>query len=402
MFVIKNEKTKKPIKIWLNDINEIEDKCLEQAINLSNLPFIHRHVALMPDTHMGYGMPIGGVIATENVIIPNAVGVDIGCGMIFAETNITVNDMREDFGLIETIVEEINETIPTGFNKHRERQSLNLAKPLFYINSCSVDELDSETESMHYQIGTLGGGNHFIELQEDEKGKLNIMIHSGSRNFGYKVANYFNKLAVDLNEKWFTSVPKEYQLAFLPIDTPEGQSYIYYMNGALEFAADNRKRMMKMVMNAIVKHIGKQTVEFKKTINAHHNYASLENHYGKNLWVHRKGAIRAREEEIGIIPGAMGSNSFIVKGLGHKDSFHSCSHGAGRRMSRTKASESFLVEDMMSDLKEKQVILGVKNANKIVDESRFAYKDINEVMFNQKDLAVPIKTLKTVAVIKGS
>lgn len=410
MFVIYDKDNQNvPIKVWLSNKKDIEEGCLEQAFNLSNLPFLHKWVSLMPDTHQGYGMPIGGVIATKDVIIPNAVGVDIGCGMGFIETNIPaseIKDIKTPSGtIIQLIVGQIMRDIPTGFNKHKKKQENPIIDKIRAIayqreEQFIIDELDN----LNYQIGTLGGGNHFIELQEDENGMLGIMLHSGSRHFGYIIAKHFNKIADELNQKWFSKVPTNYRLSFLPTDTEEGQAYIENMTLALQFAKENRRVMMNLVKNSVKKYINKFSgleVKFKNEVNAHHNYASIENHYGENVWVHRKGAIRARKGDIGIIPGAMGSYSYVVEGLGNKESFQSCSHGAGRLMSRTKALDKYTTQQVIEDLKEKDVILGKKNKEKVADESRWAYKDIDEVINNELDLILPIKKLKTIAVIKG-
>lgn len=416
MFVLyKRDQQNVPIKIWLENIEQVEEGCIEQAMNLANLPFLHKWVSLMPDTHQGYGMPIGGVIATKDVIIPNAVGVDIGCGMGFIETNIPVDKIRDihtDSGsLIQLIVGQIMRDVPTGFNKHDKPQENDKVYDIidntihYEDTACSMDSfIADETENMQYQIGTLGGGNHFIELQEDDRGMLGIMLHSGSRHFGYTIAKHFNAIAKELNKKWFSEVSLKNELAFLPTDTEEGQSYIKYMNLALKFAEENRKVMMNIVKNVVKKYLEKYSklkVEFNNEINAHHNYASIENHYGENVWVHRKGAIRARKGDMCIIPGAMGSYSYIAEGLENSESFNSCSHGAGRLMSRTKALEKYTTQEVIEDLKERDVVLGKKNKEKVADESRWAYKDIDEVINNELDLIKPIKKLKTIAVIKG-
>ncbi|MDP4178470.1 MAG: RtcB family protein [Bacillota bacterium] len=410
MFVINNEQTKKPIKIWLENEESLEDTCLEQAYKLSQLPFIHKWVALMPDTHAGMGMPIGGVIACKNVIIPNAVGVDIGCGMSFIGTDIKVDDIKgittPNGSLFKGIIGDILRNVPVGFAHHKT------AKPCDALDRAkeemdkykSQPELTGQIEDGYFQVGTLGGGNHFIEIQEDEEGCLGIMLHSGSRNFGKRICDYFNKAAKELNEKWYSKVPPEDRLAFLPADTKEGIDYINWMNLALDFAKENRDSMMVEIKNVLEKWISKYTkIKFKYTIevNCHHNYASIENHYDSNVWVHRKGAIRAREGEIGIIPGAMGSYSYIVIGKGNQESFYSCSHGAGRRYSRKAAMENFTVEQVMLDLKQQNVVLGKTSKKDVPEESRFAYKDIEEVMKSQTELVTPIKRLKTLGVVKG-
>lgn len=400
----------KPIKIWLESAEQMEAECLQQAINLTTLPFLHKWVALMPDTHLGMGMPIGGVIALKNTVIPNSVGVDIGCGMAFIQTNIEVRKLKETMtgsgSLVQNIVGDILRNIPVGFGHHKEKkscQAMDEAKQSAELYT-SIPELYVEIEQGYTQVGTLGGGNHFIELQEDEQGALCIMLHSGSRNFGYKICNYFHTVARELNQKWHTCVPDEFRLAFLPTDTQEGKDYINWMQLALAFAAENRSTMLGNVMKILNQHMHKQfqlEPEYSNMINCHHNYAAIEHHYGENVWVHRKGAIRALEGDLGIIPGAMGSSSYIVRGKGNEESFQSCSHGAGRLMSRKKAMESFSIDKVMNDLKQEQVVLGKKNKEDVAEESRFAYKDIEQVMRNEMDLVKPIKKLKTVGVVKG-
>jgi len=410
MFVIANEKTKVPIKIWLPDETHIEESCLEQAYNLANLPFIHKWVALMPDTHKGMGMPIGGVIATEGVIIPNAVGVDIGCGMAFTGTDIKVDEIREvmtgNGSLLQGIIGDIMRSIPVGFNRHKHEQScFALDAALENMDKYEANpELVGQIEAGYFQAGSLGGGNHFIELQEDDDGFLGIMLHSGSRNFGKQICDCFHNKARELNQKWRSEVPDHWRLAFLPVDTEEGKQYINWMNLALDFAAENRTKMMYAVRAVIEKWLGKHTdivFNYTEEINCHHNYAAIEHHYGKNVWVHRKGATRAREGEIAVIPGAMGSYSYVVEGLGNEMSFNSSSHGAGRRYSRKGAMEAFSVEEVIVDLHKQGVILGKHSKKDVPEESRFAYKDIDEVMGNQTDLVKPVKRLKTIGVVKG-
>lgn len=410
MFVISNAKTKKPIKIWLENEASMEESCLEQAYNLSRLPFIHKWVSLMPDTHTGKGMPIGGVIAAEGVVIPNAVGVDIGCGMGFVQTNIKVSDIKAittpNGSLIQNIVGDILRNIPVSFKKHNSaKSSYTLDKARLELDKYEADrELLDEIQAGYFQIGTLGGGNHFIELQEDEEGYLGIMLHSGSRHFGKQVCEYFNNMARELNEKWHSTVPAEYRLAFLPVDMEEGKRYINWMNLSLDFAYENRAKMMMVVKEILEKWITKYTqinIEYSKEINCHHNYASLENHYDKNVWVHRKGATRAKKGELAVIPGAMGSYSYVVEGNGNAESFCSSSHGAGRLYSRTAAMRNFSTEQVILDLRQQGVVLGKNSKKDVAEESRFAYKNIDEVMANQRDLVIPVKKLKTIGVIKG-
>jgi len=412
MFVISNDKfhTKVPVRVWLDSMEQLEEGCLEQAVHLAELPFIHRWVCLMPDTHTGKGMPIGGVIAADHVIIPNAVGSDIGCGMIFVPMNVNIEQiqgiMTGNGSMMQLLVGDILRNIPVGYNSYKTAQPskvLDRAKENMDLYE-SDEKLLPLIEDAYYQLGTLGGGNHFIELQADEKGDMGIMIHSGSRHLGKEICDYFHNQARELNMKWYSQVPDEYRLAFLPTDTKEGGQYIRWMNLALDYAYENRQRMMEHVMEIvakqILKHAGLQ-VEFGEIINCHHNYASLENHFQKNLWVHRKGATRARKGEIAVIPGAMGSFSYVVEGLGNPDSFCSSSHGAGRMYSRKGAMDAFSIEQVILDLREKKVVLGKHKKNDVAEECRMAYKDIDQVMEQQSDLVRPLRKLHTVGVVKG-
>ena len=410
MFVITNEKMRVPIKVWLPDEAHADELCLEQAYRLADLPFLHKWVCLMPDAHAGMGMPVGGVIAATDVIIPNAVGVDIGCGMAFVGTDIKVDSIREvmtgNGALVEGIIGDVLRNIPVGFNRHKHAQScVTLDIALESMEEYEANyELCGQIEAGYYQVGTLGGGNHFIELQEDDEGCLGIMVHSGSRNFGKQVCDYFHNAARELNRKWQSTIPDEWRMAFLPVDTIEGKQYISWMNLALDFAAENRAKMLFAVRSIVEKWIGKHTditYNYTEEINCHHNYAAIEHHYGKNVWVHRKGATRARAGELAVIPGAMGSYSYVVEGLGNEMSFFSSSHGAGRRYSRKGAMKNFTAEEVIADLKKQRVVLGKHNKNDVAEESRFAYKDIDEVMENQKDLVKPVKRLKTIGVVKG-
>lgn len=409
MFVM-NKNGAMPVKIWNTSIEALDTKCVEQVENLSRLPFIHKWVALMPDAHVGKGMPIGGVIACDGVVIPNAVGVDIGCGMAFVQTDIPVALLRETVtgsgNLVQAICGDILRNIPTGFNHYKKPQeSAVLDRAKEELSKYEADaELLPQIDEGYFQIGTLGGGNHFIELQQDEDGMCCIMLHSGSRHFGNIVGQHFNKLASALNEKWYSSVPADWKLPFLPADSDEGRRYLNYMQLAMDFAYENRAAMLcrikEIFTRYVVKYVGTEP-SYSNEINCHHNYAALENHYGKNVWVHRKGAVHAGEGELGIIPGAMGSYSYIVKGKGNPESFMSSSHGAGRLFSRTAALDNFSTEQVMCDLKDKNVILAKYNKSDVAEEARFAYKDITQVMANQCDLVEPIKTLFTVGVVKG-
>ena len=398
MRIITTEKV--PIKMWLE---EIEEGAIEQAKNLANLPFIFKHVAIMPDSHIGFGMPIGGVIACKNVVIPAAVGVDIGCGVGFLETNIPVEALRDistpNGELLNAIISNIRRNVPVGFNKHKEPQN----SPIF--NSTPVYPIiQDELENAMYSLGTLGGGNHFIELQKNAAGNLCIMLHSGSRNFGLKIANHFDEQAKELNAKYHSTVDAKVGLAFLPVDSKEGQAYIECMNYALLFAQENRAVMMRRIKNIVFNMVQRYTdfknVEVLSEVNIHHNYAALENHYGHNVWVHRKGATSAQEGQLGLIPGSQGTNSYVVMGKGNSESFKSCSHGAGRKMGRKQAQRELNLDAEKKILDDQGIIHGITSMSDL-DEAAGAYKNIDVVMKNQEDLVSIVMKLSPIAVIKG-
>jgi len=389
-----------PIKLWMKNLADMESGAWEQAKNLANFPFAYKWIAIMPDAHQGYGMPIGGVMATKGVIVPNAVGVDIGCGMCAVKTSLT----EIDTDTLKKIMGEIRKAVPVGFKKHREKQDGGLMPKGFSV--CPI--VDIEFENACLSLGTLGGGNHFIEIQKGSDGHIWIMIHSGSRNLGFKVANYYNKLAQGLNEKWHSSVPKSWELAFLPVDSVGGQNYIKEMNYCVEFALANRK----LIMDRVLEIFDKETKRFNNItaqkligsvepmINIAHNYASLENHFGQNVWVHRKGATKATKGLVGIIPGSQGTASYIVEGLGNKESFMSCSHGAGRRMSRSQARRELNLKEEIAKMDKKGIIHGLRNQGDL-DEASSAYKDIDWVMKQQEELVKIKVKLLPLAVIKG-
>ncbi len=387
----------RPIKLWLDDI---EGQALAQAKNLANLPFTYKHVAIMPDAHPGYGMPIGGVLATENAIIPNAVGVDIGCGMCAVRTTLTEiarDDLKKILGSQKS-KRGIRALIPVGFKHQTTAQNPELMPDLEAVDKVKKSRVVQLIEAGQKQLGTLGGGNHFIEIQSGNDGYIWLMIHSGSRNIGLKIASYYNQLAVKMNEKWRSSVPKKWELAFLPLDSAKGWDYMAEMQYCVDFALANRKLMMERAKEAIAEVI--PDVDFAPLINIAHNYAVMEEHFGKKVTVHRKGATRARQGEYGIIPGSQGSMSFIVTGKGNPESFSSCSHGAGRVLGRKQAQRNL-------DLKEQQKILddlGVLHelrAKRGLDEAPGAYKDITKVMASQTDLVDIAVSLKPLAVVKG-
>jgi len=388
---------KRPIKLWLDDI---EKSALDQARNLANLPFTYRHVAIMADAHPGYGMPIGGVLATTDTVIPNAVGVDIGCGMCAVKTSTTEigrDTLKKILGSKKSS-RGVRGKIPVGFNHHKAAQDQGLMPDLETVASVKNAQIMHLFKAGLKQLGTLGGGNHFIEIQQGDDGYIWLMIHSGSRNIGLKVANHYNQLAVKLNEKRRSVVPKNWQLAFLPLDSSIGQDYLAEMQYCVDFALASRKLMMEWVKETVAGLIA--DVEFSPSINIAHNYAAMENHFGDSVMVHRKGATRARLGEYGIIPGSQGSTSFIVKGKGNPDSFLSCSHGAGRVLGRKQAQR---VLDLTAQQKilDDLGILHELRGKKSLDEAPGAYKDINMVMANQADLVDIEVSLRPLAVIKG-
>lgn len=387
---IKTEK--KPIKLWLDDM---ETGAMEQARNLANLPFVYSHIAIMPDAHLGYGMPIGGVMATEGVVIPNAVGVDIGCGMCAQQTSL--NTLNSD--QLKALLGEIRKTIPLGFKHHKRAQDKSLMpKPQSGVPLHELEIVSREYENGRTQLGTLGGGNHFIEIQKGSDGFIWIMIHSGSRNIGYKVADYYNRLAIRLSAQFGSRIPKNWQLAYLPVDSEAGRQYLLEMQFCVDFALANRKLMMERVKEGLRRVAG--PVTFGQFINIAHNYASLEMHFHKEVFVHRKGATRAREGEIGIIPGSQGTPSYLVRGKGNRESFTSCSHGAGRKMGRKQAQRSLDLREEQKKL-EDQGILHAIRGRRDLDEASGAYKDVDKVVENQLDLVEVIVTLKPLAVVKG-
>jgi tRNA-splicing ligase RtcB len=385
----------KPIKCWTE---YIEDGALEQAKNLANLPFTFKHVAIMPDVHQGYGMPIGGVLATRGVVIPNAVGVDIGCGMSTIKTSLTdisIDQIKKIFGGSEENKGGIRASVPVGMNHHKKDQEWD-----GFDRAPKLAIIQEQIDKARKQLGTLGGGNHFIEIQKGSDGFIWIMVHSGSRNFGYQIAKYYNKLAQELCKKWFSNIPEpkgEDGLAFLPIDSNEGRDYLSAMNYALDFAYANRSKMLNIISDCFLQVLD---CNFLEEINIHHNYARMENHFGSNVMVHRKGAVSAKEGEIGIIPGSQGTKSYITKGLGNKESFESCSHGAGRKMSRTEAQKTLNLEEQKGILDNAGVVHAIRG-NKDLDEAPGAYKNISEVMMFQSDLVLPTVELMPLAVVKG-
>lgn len=383
------ETTELPIRLWLEDI---ETDALDQARNLANLPFAYKHIAIMPDSHVGYGMPIGAILATKGVVIPNAVGVDIGCGMVAYNTGLNRGDLGDK---LTNILGLCRRFIPLGKNWHKK------------IHDSKVDRMPDfphgEIIEQHYsksvhQLGTLGGGNHFIEIQLSDQKEIWVMIHSGSRNVGKQVADFYNREAVKANERWHSMIPSKWELAFLPQGEKLYDDYLIEMNWCVEFARKNREQMMLKVLEAINEHVGGVSVNPAEFLDVSHNYAAMEHHFGQNVLIHRKGATRAYSDELGIIPGSQGTASYIVKGKGNKDSFMSCSHGAGRIMGRKQAQRKLNLQEELRKME--GIVHGMRHASDL-DEAPGSYKDIDVVMNNQKDLVDIEVELKPIAVLKG-
>ena len=392
----------RPVKIWTE---AIEAQALTQLKNIARLPFIHSNgVAAMPDVHMGVGSSIGTVIATDKAIIPSAVGVDIGCGMNAVRLSLKATDLPDS---LKNLRDAIEKGVPLG--KGGERTTDNDLEKLPHYRHGDYGIMHSLAAKLYNgdmgkflnkaisQTGTLGSGNHFIELCLDENQDVWVMLHSGSRGIGNMIGSYFIEKAKKRMEQYFISLP-DGNLAYLPEDTDDFNEYVAAVGWAQNYAFNNRKVMMEVVIQALREQIPVEFTITQEAINCHHNYVERENHFGRNLWVTRKGAIRAREGDLGIIPGSMGQRSYIVRGKGNLESYCSCSHGAGRAMSRTEAVKRFTTADLA------QQTMGVecrKDAD-VVDEIPSAYKNLDEVMENQQDLVEVVHTLKAVMCIKGN
>lgn len=384
--------TKKPIKIWTNDI---EPEAMQQLVNMANLPFIHSHVAVMPDAHAGKGSTVGTVIATKGAIIPAAVGVDIGCGMCAVMLPFKVDALGDSLDKLRSSIER---SVPVGFNSNKKIHP-RVANTLTGL-SFNYPGREYFGDKHALQIGTLGGGNHFIEICEDEEKNAWVMLHSGSRNLGKTSAEKHIDKAKGLMKSYFIDLPDQ-DLAYLVQDTKEFGDYIDDLLFAQEYARINRNEMMVRILKDISWHVYDEDIGESKMqafrVDCHHNFTQMENHFGKNIWVTRKGAVSARKGQYGIIPGSMGTKSYIVLGKGNEESFCSCSHGAGRRMSRAAARKKFTLEDLAIQT---QGVECRKDVD-IIDEIPGAYKSIDEVMKNQADLVDIVHTLKQLICVKG-
>ena len=386
-----------PVKIWTD---EVDDLSRAQLSNIASLPFIHHHVAAMPDVHLGIGATIGSVIATHKAIIPAAVGVDLRCGMGAARLSLTANEIDEK--ALQKVFDQISRDVPVGRAQHRdERVLVDAAKP-FEPGLKSLTDRHPELlkafgkfSKWTNQMGTLGGGNHFIEVCLDETNQVWVMLHSGSRGIGNAIASYFIALARKDMERWMIQLPDR-DLAYFPEGSEHFADYVEAVHWAQDYAMQNRTSMLELVLAALQRHLPPFTVT-TEAVNCHHNYVAQEHHYGENVWVTRKGAIRARQGDLGIVPGSMGARSFIVRGLGNPESFCSSAHGAGRKMSRTAAEKQFTVADMVAQT---QGVICRKDKD-VIDEIPGAYKDIDQVMANQADLTEILHTLKQVVCVKG-
>ena len=380
-----------PLVLWLD---QLEGEVLAQARNLANLPCAFHHVAIMADAHVGYGMPIGGVLAITGAVIPNGVGVDIGCGMRAVRSGLTDVNPEQ----VRQIIGDLRVTIPLGFKHHSKPRSVQ-ALPDPGAMEGELPVVAAEFDSARKQIGTLGGGNHFIEIQQGSDNRIWLMVHSGSRNIGYKVADFYNKLAVKLAKAAKKDVvPKEWQLAILPVASAEGRQYLREMAYCVAFARANRREMMAVVQEVVAEVTG--CGQFEEALDVAHNYAAKEIHFDREVWVHRKGATRAFAGEYGIIPGSQGSRSYIVRGLGNPQSFMSCSHGAGRVLGRKEAQRVLNLREEIGKLDAQHILHSIRHRNDL-EEAPGAYKDIGEVIANQHDLIEVVVELQPLAVLKG-
>lgn len=396
-----------PIKMFTDHVPPVEMQAFKQLENCAEMPFIHKHVAVMPDVHLGYGATVGSVIPTRGAIMPAAVGVDIGCGMMAVRTNLTSHDLPENMAAVRS---EIERAVPHG-RTDNGKQGLDKGGWIDEPDNAArrwTQELDAgwdlivdkypelQRGNLVNHLGTLGSGNHFIELCLDETDHVWVMLHSGSRGVGNRIGQHFINLAKKDCEKWYVTLPDK-DLAFFPEHTEHFDEYVAAVGWAQKFARINREIMMDNVMLALTTELGTNIIIEDQAINCHHNYVEMENHFGSNIWVTRKGAVRAREGDMGIIPGSMGERSFIVRGKGNKDSFNSCSHGAGRLMSRTKAKATFTVEDHIKATEGVEC----RKDESVLDETPGAYKSIDDVMASQTELVDIVHTLKQFVVVKG-
>jgi tRNA-splicing ligase RtcB len=381
-----------PIKNWAP---ELDAGAHDQAVNLANLPFAISHVALMPDAHTGFGMPIGGVLFADKAVVPYGIGVDIGCGVTLARTDVSVEQLKR--GRLDRVLEAIERSVPTGFRSHGHPVDRKAARAEIGL------EVPGSIERAWFeraidQLGTMGSGNHFLEVQRDDEGRVYVMLHSGSRSLGKAICDAYYKEAVALCERRHV-LPPDKQLAFLPMGTPEYEAYWSAMEYALRYAEVNRTRMMAAAEGAFRACTAMRT--WHRLIDIHHNYAAWEKHGGRDGIVHRKGAVRARAGETVLIPGSMGTASYVAEGLGNPESFETCQHGAGRAMSRTAARKQKTSDQVYRDMQKLGIALLAGTPKEVAEEAAFAYKDIDEVMAASADLIRPVTRLVPLGVVKG-
>lgn len=386
-----------PVKIYTD---EIEHEALQQLLNIARLPFVHSHVAAMPDVHYGIGATVGSVIPCKSAIIPAAVGVDIGCGMNAVRLSLSAEQLPDSLRKVRGSIED---AVPVGFEMHQKEA----------VKASTLRALDGGLDRIvgkhpgimkmqrkfrytwSRQLGTLGGGNHFIELCLDENDAVWVMLHSGSRGIGNVIGRYFIALAKkDMGRHVFSLPDKD--LAYFTAGAEHFDDYVEAVQWAQDYAWTNRREMMRLVLEALAQHLPPFEIS-KEAINCHHNYVAIEEHFGERVYLTRKGAIRAGEGELGIIPGSMGARSYIVRGKGNAQAFSSCAHGAGRRMSRGMAKRTF----NRTDLEQQTLGVECRKDKGVLDEIPGAYKDIDQVMENQQDLVETVHTLKQVLCVKG-
>lgn len=378
----------------------LDGKALEQARNLAFLPVARGHIALMPDAHGGYGMPIGGVLFTERAVVPYAIGVDIGCGVVLVDLHITRDELIES-GNFPLVLKTVKDNVPTGFQTHKVAYKADVALQLMEDDGKVFGngvQMDWFTKALP-QLGTLGGGNHFIEFQQDEDGNVFVMLHSGSRSLGKSICDWYHKKALERNEQYHSVLPDP-ELAFIPQGDLLFSMYMDAMNFALAYAETNRGLMLEQAINAVatwVPEFSAATV----VADCHHNYAAWENHLGINGIVHRKGAVRARAGELVLIPGSMGTASYLAEGLGNPASFNTCQHGAGRVATRGQMRRSLTKEQVIEEMTAKGIGLVSPDMDHIMEEASSAYKDIEDVMQRSATLVKPVKRLTPLGVVKG-
>ncbi|MCC6918045.1 MAG: RtcB family protein [Alphaproteobacteria bacterium] len=395
---------KAPIKAWTNGV-PIEDSALQQLRNVASLPFIHSHIAVMPDVHWGMGATVGSVIPTVGAIVPAAVGVDIGCGMMAVRTSIRAEHLPDSLGAVRSAVEAAVPHGRTDNGGRNDKGAWQTEPPALAAGKWAALEdgykaiVEKHPKAAHPRglghLGTLGTGNHFIELCLDEADRVWVMLHSGSRGVGNRFGSYFVERAKKDMQRWFINLP-DADLAYFPEGSAEFGDYIRAVGWAQGYAMANREVMMEEVMG-VLRSLFPDLATSELAVNCHHNYVRKERHFGKDVFVTRKGAVRAGEGELGIIPGSMGARSFIVRGKGNADSFCTCSHGAGRAMSRAEAKRRFTVED---HVRATEGVECRKDAE-VIDETPMAYKDIDAVMAAQADLVDIVHTLRQVVCVKG-